>query len=210
MADFQSQLQHLLANRRSEEARAFQLQVLKYVENRARRLRSQRYLNLLTESDLEETVSEVGLKLMTGALVRFRGNSLPELYAYVRTITDRSVGRAVRRKLRERDAIISFDRDCSRSMLGSLPAPDDNAEVVASCPLSSKDQRYLTALMQAGSKAEYARRAGQSRAAVTRMVQRIRGRISELEADQRMATDVWLHQKAREVLESAEPLAASC
>jgi len=25
-----------------------------------------------------------------------------------------------------------------------------------------------------------------------------------------MATDVWLHQKAREVLESAEPLAASC
>ncbi len=201
MEDFQHQLQQLQANRKSPESRAFYLTILRFVERRVRAVWRQRYRDLLSSADLEEIVSDVGMRLMTGALARFRGSTPAELYAYVRTITDRSMGRAVRRRLRERDAMAEFQADGASALLGSLPHPDAAAEVQASCPLTSKDQRYLVALIQAGSKAEYARQHAQSRAAVTRMVQRIKGRIRALQPDERTAVDVWMHQQAREVLE---------
>ncbi len=207
MQNFHDKLQLLLADRRSPEARAFYLSILRYVERRVQSLRRQRYQDLLSQVDAEEVVADVGMRLMTGALARFRGSTPPELYAYLRTITDRSLGRAVRRRLRERDALDELTTESAGDLLGSLPRPDRRAEVRAACPLQEKDQRYLVQLLEAGSKAEYARRHSQSRAAVTRMVQRIRARIDALEPDQRIAVDVWMHQRAHQVLEQqAAPL----
>jgi hypothetical protein len=200
MQDFQPQLQQLLANRRSPEARALYLSILRYVERRVQAVWRQRYRDLLSQTDLEEVVADVGMRLMTGALARFRGHTSAELYAYVRTISDRSLGRAVRKRLRERDTINEMGVEQAISMLGSLPSPD-SAEVVASCPLNTRDRDYLLRLMAAGSKAEYARQHNQSRAAVTRMVQRIRARIDALEPDAQLAVDVWMHQQARDILE---------
>jgi hypothetical protein len=207
MQDFQHQLQQLQANRRSPEARAFYLSILRYVERRVQTVWRQRYRDLLSPTDLEEVVADVGMRLMTGALARFRGTTPAELYAYVRTISDRSLGRVVRKHLRERDTMNEVGIEQSTAMLGSVDRPDQ-AEVVAECPLEERDQAYLLRLMAAGSKAEYARQHDQSRAAVTRMVQRIQTRIQALEHDQRVAVDVWMHQQAREILEGqAAPLA---
>jgi hypothetical protein len=202
MEDFQHQLQQLQSNRRSPEARAFYLSILRYVERRVQAVWRQRYRDLLGQTDLEEVVADVGMRLMTGALARFRGNTPAELYAYVRTISDRSLGKVVRKRLRERDALQEVSNDQAADMLGSLPAPDQAAEVTAACPLTERDQAYLLRLMAAGSKAEYARQHDQSRAAVTRMVQRIQCRIDALAHDERVAVDVWMHQQAREVLEA--------
>jgi hypothetical protein len=201
MQDFQHQLRQLLANRKSPEARAFYLSVLGYVERRVQSVWRQRYRDLLSQTDLEEVVSDVGMRLMTGALARFRGDTPAELYAYVRTISDRSLGKAVRKRLRERDLINEIGAEQASDMMGALPSPDKGAEIAATCPLNQRDQDYLLGLMSAGSKAEYARQYGQSRAAVTRMVQRIQSRIATLGPDQRTAVDVWMHQQAREVLE---------
>ncbi len=202
MQDFQHQLQQLQSNRRSPEARAFYLSILRYVERRIQSQWRQRFRDLLSQTDLEEVVADVGMRLMTGALARFRGSTAAELYAYVRTIADRSLGKVVRKRLRERDALNEISADHASDMLGSLPAPDGAAEIQADCPLNDRDQAYLLRLMDAGSKAEYARRHNQSRAAVTRMVQRIQTRIAALEHDQRVAVDVWMHQQAREILEA--------
>ncbi len=201
MQDFQHQLQQLQANRKSPEARAFYLSILHYVERRVQAVWRQRYRDLLSHADTEEVVADVALRLMTGALARFRGGTPAELYAYVRTIADRSLSRSVRRRLRERDALALIQADSVSDLMGVLPSPDAAAEVRVACPLPDKDRRYLLALLEAGSKAEYARRHDQSRAAVTRMVQRIQGRIQALEPVQRTAVDVWMHQQARQVLE---------
>ena len=207
MQDFQHQLQQLLTNRRSPEARAFYLSILRYVERRVQSVWRQRYRDLLSATDLEEVVADVGMRLMTGALARFRGSTPAELYAYVRTISDRCLGKAVRKRLRERDTLNEVGTEQATAMLGTIAGPD-TAEVVASCPLNQRDQDYLLRLMAAGSKAEYARQHDQSRAAVTRMVQRIRTRIAALEHDDRVAVDVWMHQQAREILEGQVGLPA--
>ena len=208
MQDFQHQLQQLMSNRRSPEARAFYLSILRFTERRVQSQWRQRYRDLLSPTDLEEVVSDVGMRLMTGALVRFRGTTPAELYAYVRTIADRSLGRVVRKRLRERDALNEISVDQASDMLGSMPSPDQDAEVTAVCPLAERDQDYLLRLMAAGSKAEYARQHSQSRAAVTRMVQRIQSRIESLAYDERIAVDVWMHQQARDILEQQAPAQA--
>jgi len=208
MQDFQHQLQQLTSNRRSPEARAFYLSILRFTERRVQSLWRQRYRDLLSPTDLEDVVSDVGMRLMTGALARFRGTTPAELYAYVRTIADRSLGRVVRKRLRERDAISELSVEQVSDMLGSLPSPDHGAEVIATCPLAQRDQDYLLRLMAAGSKAEYARQHSQSRAAVTRMVQRIQSRIESLAHNDRVAVDVWMHQQAREILEQQAPAQA--
>jgi hypothetical protein len=198
------QIQTLLTDRRSPEARAFLLTTLRYVERRVGALRSRRYGDLLGPVDAEEIVADVGMRLLNGALARFRGNDLPELLAYVRTITDRCTGRVARRILRERRASQDL-LDVVAARGGGFERPD--AEVEAPCPFTERDQAYLLALLEAGSRAEYARLQGQSRAAVTRMVQRIRERIDALSADQRVAAEVWLDQRAREILARGSALA---
>jgi hypothetical protein len=200
MEDLQLQLQHLLADRRSPEARAFYLSIFGYVERRVQAVWRQRFRDLLGPTDVEEVVSDVGMRLMTGALARFRGHTAAELYAYVRVISDRSLGKVVRRRLRERAAVDELREVAGGEVVARTPQPDRGAEIEAYCPLDERDREYLLALLAAGSKAEYARRQHQSRAAVTRMVQRIRGRIEALDPGQRVAAEVWMHQQAHEAL----------
>lgn len=202
--DLRRQLRLLLADRRSPEARAL-FEVLTRYAHRRVALVSRHCGGALGEAEQEEVVGEVLLQLMQGSLAAFRGESLPELLGFVRTIADRTTWRVVRRRDRER-ALIQADTEGVEAWNASVPRPDAFLETVPDSPLPEADQTYLLELLRAGSKAEFARRAGVSRAAVTQRVQRIRGRIAELAPQARMAHEVWLDQAARRVLASEPAL----
>lgn len=198
--DLRRQLRLLLSDRHSLEAKAM-FEVLSRYAHRRVSVVSRHCGNALSEGEQEEVVGEVLLQLMQGSLVAFRGETLPELLGFVRTIADRTAWRLIRRRDRER-SLLHTDGRIVEDWTATLPRPDAHLEVVPDSPLPDNDQAYLIELLQAGSKAEYARRSGVSRAAVTQRVQRIRHRISELPAMDRMAHDVWLNQAARRVLET--------
>jgi DNA-directed RNA polymerase specialized sigma24 family protein len=154
----------------------------------------------LSRSECEELVSEIIVQLVRGGLARFRGHSMPELYGFVRTIADRCTWKAVRKVERER-AMLRNLRDGDIERWTSVPPrPDAGVELQPTSPLDQRDQDYLMDLLAAGSKAELARRSSVSRAAVTQRVQRIRKRVDELAAMERMAHDVWMKHAARSVL----------
>lgn len=199
--ELQPQLRLLLADRASPEAAAFFQLLMKYVHKRTVAV-SRHCGNALAASEQEEVVAEVLLQLMQGSLASFRGQSIPELYGFVRTIADRTTWRVIRRKERERRALEGEGADAVEGWQGTLPRPDADAERVADSPLSDADQDYLRQLLAAGSKAELARRAGVSRAAVTQRVQRIRKRVAELGPQERSSHEVWLERAAREALMS--------
>jgi len=203
MADFQTQLRGVLADRHSPEAAAFFQTLLRYVHRRVAVLAYGRCEGLISEADQEEILAEVMFQMMSGSLARFRGESLPQLLAFVRTATDRITWRTAERKLRERNAVerITDDRD-ARWTMAQVRAPDASAEVSPESPLPPDDQTYLIALLQAGSKADLARVAGVSRAAVTQRIQRIRDRIDSLAPRQRAAHEAWLGHQATAVLEA--------
>ncbi len=199
--ELQPQLRLLLADRTSPEAAAFFHLLMTYVHKRTIAV-SRHCGNALAASEQEEVVAEVLLQLMQGSLASFRGQSIPELYGFVRTIADRTTWRVIRRKERERRALEGEGADAVEGWQGRLPRPDAEAERVADGPLSDADQDYLRQLLAAGSKAELARRAGVSRAAVTQRVQRIRKRVAELGPQERSSHEVWLQRAAREALMS--------
>jgi hypothetical protein len=198
MSDLQDQIRRLTANRHSAEARALFLTLIKYVDHRTKAVARNTCSDVMMPSDLEDVVSDVMLQLMSGTLAQFRGQTLPELFAFVRTISDRRLWRVARQRLRERKTIeaMGFEVTTQRTK-----APDENVVIVPDVPLSAQDEEYLQALLRAGSKANFARQSSLSRAAVTQRVQRIRTRIAALAPQQRMAVDAWLHHTAREVLE---------
>jgi len=190
---FREQLARIAANRHSPEAAALYRVLFEYTEKRVRRTsRSAR----LGASRQEEVVGEVLLQLMKGSLAGFRGGSLPELLAFVRTIADRAVWRVIRTLERERLALEDAGLDGMSRWTGAAPASADSFELMGTSPLEPKDQVYLCELLRAGSKAEYARRAGVSRAAVTQRVKRIRDRIAQLSKGDQLSHEVWLQQQA--------------
>lgn len=198
--DLRRQLRALLCDRGSAEARGL-FEVLSRYAHRRVAIVSRHCGQALSESEQEEVVGEILLQLMQGSLATFRGETLPELLGFVRTISDRTTWRTVRRRDRER-ALLQTDGEIIEDWTASMPRPDAHLEVRSHSPLPDVDQTYLRALLEAGSKAEYARRSGVSRAAVTQRVQRICSRIAELPAMDRMAHEVWLNQAARSVIES--------
>jgi DNA-directed RNA polymerase specialized sigma24 family protein len=202
--DLRDRIQQLSADRHSPEARALFDVLCRYIHRRVVGV-SRRCGNALSDSEQEEVVGDVIFSLMSGSLASFRGTTVPELYAFVRTITDRTTWRSVRRKLRERDTVEN-DADLLEDWSVDLPRPDRFLEVKAESPLADTDRTYLLALLEAGSKAEYARRAGVSRAAVTQRVQRIQQRVGELGSGDRMTHDAWLEQAARAVTRQIEPV----
>lgn len=194
---FREQLARISANRHSPEASALYKVLFEYITKRVRRKASS---GRLSNGEQEEVVSDVLLTLMKGSLASFRGGSLPELLAFVRTISDRSVWRVVRKRERERVALETAGVEGMDRWTGAPPKPTDSVEVLGETPLSEVDQAYLVELLRAGSKAEYARRAGVSRAAVTQRVKRISARIEALSAQDKVAHQVWLEQRASAVL----------
>lgn len=204
--DLQRRLRLLIADRHSADAARFFQLLMVYVHRRTAAV-SRRCGNGLTQSEQEEVVADVILQLMQGALPSFRGQTVPELYAFVRTIADRTTWRVIRRKEREADTLKGEGAEVVEGWMASVPRPDARAERVPDSPLPEKDQAYLIELLKAGSKAELARQAGVSRAAVTQRVQRIRLKVAQLGAQERMAHDVWLSRAARRVVqEQHEPV----
>ncbi len=199
--DLPRRLRLLVADRHSAEAAGLFHLLMRYAHKRVTNV-SRSCGNALQSAEQEEVVAEVLLQLMQGSLAAFRGETVPELLGFVRTITDRTAWRHVRRKERERAALTGVGSELVESWTAMPPAPDRHLETVPDSPLSGADQDYLIELLRAGSKAELARRAGVSRAAVTQRVQRIRTRVAELAPQARMAHDVWMRQSARGVLEA--------
>jgi DNA-directed RNA polymerase specialized sigma24 family protein len=202
MSDFQDRLRRVLANRHSPEAAAFYKTLLEYIDKRVAKVSRVRCRGLLTESEREEVVADVLLVLMSRSLSSFRGGTMPELIAFVRTICDRTLWRAAGARIKERKVVEALTPHPvgHRRMLRSNSS-DGFVELTPSSPLASSDQAYLVALLESGSKANHARACGVSRAAVTQRIQRIRARIAELPDPERMAHDVWITQRAREALE---------
>jgi DNA-directed RNA polymerase specialized sigma24 family protein len=199
MPHLHQQIQGLTADRQSPEARALYGTIARYVERRVFNVVRYSASDLFSSNECEEVVGDVMLQLMTGALVQFRGSTIGELMAYIRTVTDRRIWRLTRRRVREKHFMQSME---ARDELNTeSPRPDSFVREVPDVALSDKDEAYLRDLLRAGSKAEYARRMSLSRAAVTQRVQRILRRISALQPQQRMAVDAWLQHAARQAIE---------
>lgn len=203
--DVRPGLEALMADRNSEEARALFLRLAGYIDGRVGRIASGRYRDLLGNADREEITGEVLFELMNGALAGFRGGSLGELLSYVRRISDRCVWRAAHRRIRERNLLDGEHAATVASWNAEIPSPDALVRFVPACPLAPEDERYLRRLLAAGSRAEMARRANVSRAAVTQRVQRIRRRISALPSRDQSAAEAWMREAAREA-EASRPL----
>ena len=201
---FRRQLRLLLADRTSQEAAGMFGVLMKYAHKRVINV-SNRCGGKLTPSRQEEIVADILLQLMDGGLARFRGGSIPELLAFARTIADRTTWRAIKSTEREQAALAENNGALARDWTSAPKSPDD-MEILAETPLAQADQEYLLALMRAGTKAELARTAGVSRAAVTQRVQRIISRVEALSNGERMAHEVWMRQSARAVLEAGAGL----
>jgi len=199
MTELTYQLQDLLADRHTPESRALFELLMKYANRRVRSAAWRCCRGTFGESQLDEIVSDVLLQLMTGSLARFRGETIGELLAFVRTVSDRSLWRAARKVQRERDAIQQDERSI-RTWNAEVASPEELVRLVPDSPLSPEDETYLRGLLAAGSKVAYARACGVSRAAVTQRVKRIQNRIAKLADGEQMAVDAWLHHAAHEVL----------
>jgi DNA-directed RNA polymerase specialized sigma24 family protein len=191
---FRERLALVAANRHSPEAAALYKLLFDYCSKRVVRIS---HRSRLSTSEQDEVVGDVLLMLMKGSLASFRGGSLPELLAFVRTITDRATWKVVRSRERERAAMEEADLDDMRSWTGAAPSPADALDLDVDSPLEPKDQQYLLDLLRAGTKAELARRCGVSRAAVTQRVRRILARVEALEPGAQLAHEVWLEHQAR-------------
>lgn len=204
-------IRRILADRHSPEAAALFRTLLGFSERRVRHLAATRCRGLLTDADQEEVIGEVLFQLMEGALGRFRGETEGELFAFVRTMCDRTATRRAQRRLRERQTLDDFrERDESPWQRDHLPAPDAHVDFEADSPLDEADRGYLRELLAAGSKAELARRQGVSRAAVTQRLHRIHARLGSLPPVQRHAHEAWMQRVAGEVLEEAVGPPDSC
>ena len=95
--------------------------------------------------------------VLSGALARFKGNSVGELLAFVRTVCDRLVGHAAFKKIRERDTLAGEHGDEIRQWVSSELRPDEAIRMVPDCPLDKDDASYLEALFASGSRADLAR-----------------------------------------------------
>lgn len=199
IVDVRKHLRALLADRRSSEARALFELLTRYTHRRVASV-NRHCGNALASSEQEEVVADALLQLLQGSLATFRGTTVPELLGFVRTIADRTTWRTIRRRDRERALLHKEATSVVEEWNARLPPPDAGSERVTDSPLSEADQEYLFSLLRAGSKAELARQAGVSRAAVTQRVQRIRNRVAELSANARMQHEVWLTQAARRVV----------
>ncbi len=159
-----------------------------------------RYADLLTTQEVEELSGDVLGELLLRSLGRFQGGTGNELYVYVRTMCRRSVARAARRKILDRQSIRRLQREAPQDdppLLGqpSRPAPPRLRTEHGPPPISETDQAYLEALLQVGGKlSSLAEQRGVTRSSVTKMVQRILGRLDTLEPDEREQVGVWATQ----------------
>jgi hypothetical protein len=205
--DIRASLDQLLANRHTPEARGMYMTLARYTHRRVDLTSGRRYSDILSKVDREEIVGEVILQLMSGALGRFQGSTVAELLAFVRTISDRMVGHAARKRIRERNTLAGEMGDEVRSWMGQQAAPDQAVRMNQVCPLTEEDADYLTALFAAGSRADLARDKGISRAAVTQRLNRIRNRIDAMPSKHQINARNWVEDLALRTEHSKAPMA---
>lgn len=152
-----------------------------------------RYSDLLDPQEAEEASAEAVREVVGTALHGFRGGSAAELYGFVRTVASRTVGRAARRKVKERDGLYSLH--ASEPDRGSPRIDGPTLRATGPLPISDADRDYLAELIAAGgNKAALARGRGVGRSAVTKMVQRILVRLDDLEEDDRQRVGDWARE----------------
>ncbi|MBA2320414.1 MAG: hypothetical protein H0V89_04595 [Deltaproteobacteria bacterium] len=206
-SDIRPLVRRLTADRHSAEAAALFQDLMKYAHRRVLGV-SRACGRILTEPEQEELVGEILVQLLSGGLAHFRGSTVPELLAFVRTIADRTTWRAIRTAERDRRTAWRASSEAPERFTAQIPRPDQYLEIIPDSPLPEPDQVYLRALLEAGSKAELARRAGVSRAAVTQRVQRIVAKVVVLDSNGRAAHEVWMEHEARRALDSDPSLLA--
>ncbi len=195
MSELQAQVRDVLTRRNSAEARALLEHLLRYVDQRVLAVWRYHCVDLVGSGERDEVVAAVMETLLIDGLARFRGETIRELLAYVRVVTDRALLHQARRRLRERRVL-----DGQRLEWGArCSGPEELVEQVPDVPLSEQDQDWLRRLLAAGSMAEHARREQVSRAAVTLRVQRIRGRIEALSRRDQDSVEAWLTEQAHVV-----------
>jgi hypothetical protein len=159
-----------------------------------------RYQDLLSSEEMEELSGDVLGELLWRSLGRFRGATGNELYVYVRTMCRRSVGRAARRKILDRQSISRLQQEAPPGDPPLLGRPQPQPPVRlrgegGPPPISATDQAYLEALLRAGGKlSALAEQRGVTRSSVTKMVQRILARLDALEPQQREQVGDWATQ----------------
>jgi DNA-directed RNA polymerase specialized sigma24 family protein len=203
--DIREPLEQLQSDRGSAEARALFTTLARYIHRRVLRLCTGRHSGLFGTFEHEELVGEVLLHCMNGALARFNGKTIPELLAYVRTLTDRTVGHSARRRIRERDTLEGQAREWVAGWTGTTAAPDQDLALDPGNPLNDQDANYLQELFSAGSQANLARTTGVSRAAVTQRIQRIRDRIRAMGPNKQLEVEVWARNHAYAAAARQEP-----
>ena len=92
MSQVQEQLRALAVNRRSCESTAFLLEILHFVIARVQAQRRHLYADLLGAAEAVRAAGGQALDLSTPGLHSFRGETMAELMAYVRTAADRTPG----------------------------------------------------------------------------------------------------------------------
>ena len=189
-------LDQLLCNRHTPEARGLYMTLARYAHRRVESTSRRRFSDVLAPADREELTADVLLQLMSGALMRFQGETVAELLAFVRTICDRLVAHAAFKRIRERDTLAGEVGDQVREWTSAEGRPDELVRMEPTCPLSQDDTAYLEALFASGSRADLARDRGISRAAVTQRIARIRTRIDGLSTFDQSAAKAWIENLA--------------
>lgn len=200
MADIQEQIRHLTINRHTPEALELYTLIMRYTHKRILYVTKSIGTDRISAAEIEDLVSEVMLQLINGSLVQFRGQTVPELIAFVRTVTDRRIWRNRTKRIKNQEMLKRVRTDAEDTLGTKNVAPDSLVEFEPETRLSEEDERYLIALLRAGSKAEYARQQQQSRAAVTQRVKRIIKRIEALTQADQLAVESWLQRMARSAL----------
>ena len=189
-------LDQLLCNRHTPEARGLYMTLARNAHRRVESTSRRRFSDVLAPADREELTADVLLQLMSGALSRFQGETVSELLAFVRTISDRLVAHAAFKRIRERDTLAGEVGDQVREWTSAERRPDELVRLDPECPLSSDDAAYLEALFASGSRADLARDRGISRAAVTQRIARIKTRIDSLSTFEYSAAEAWIENLA--------------
>jgi|GEM_PF-6736890 len=170
--------------------------VAKWALFEVRAARGARYRDLLSQDEVEELGADVLGELLSRALDRFEGGNDRQLYVYVRTTAHRAVSRAARRKVLDRDSVNRMRNEAppdAPPLLGR-PAQTPRLRLRPSDPLpiSRDDREYIEDLLAAGGKlSSLAQARGVTRGSVTKMVQRILGRLDSLPMDDRERVGEW-------------------
>lgn len=208
MSQVQQHIRQLLVHRHSAEAMELYTLIMKYTHKRVLHVTSGSTAYKMTKAEVEDLVSDVMLQLINGSLAQFRGESIPELLGFVRTVTDRRVWRDRTKRIKGYEMLRTLKADRQQQVKHTTMGCDPLYDFEVETPLSPEDKGYLTELIEAGSKAEFARRNELSRAAVTQRVKRIVRRIETFTEQEQMAVQSWMQRAARTALAN-EPIVST-